>query len=251
MLIDSPRLTERDRQAWRRLEQYDAALGQDPRLEEQALRGIRIIEEFAGAGPCYASVSWGKDSVVMSDLLARSTVAGSVPLVWVRVRDYENPDCEPVRDAFLAKHPHMRACYEEIEVPATSLRWWDDGQQAESARTLAGGFAEAERRYGARHISGIRAEESKIRRIVQGRWGDASTGACRPIGRWTAVEVFAYLHARQLPVHPAYAMSVGGRLDRRWLRVASIGGVRGADRGRAEWEATYYPDIVQRRGGAS
>ena len=36
----------------------------------------------------------------------------------------------------------------------------------------------------------------------------------------------------------------GGRLDRRWIRVSTIGGIRGADKERADWETTYYPDIV-------
>lgn len=58
------------------------------------------------------------------------------------------------------------------------------------------------------------------------------------------MDVFAYLHKHDLPVHPAYAMTMGGFYDRRWLRVSSLGGLRGADRGRAEWEQQYYGDIV-------
>lgn len=58
------------------------------------------------------------------------------------------------------------------------------------------------------------------------------------------MDVFAYLAARDLPVHPAYAMSHGGRLDRRWLRVGSIGGTRALGRGRMEWESAYYGDVI-------
>lgn len=84
-----------------------------------------------------------------------------------------------------------------------------------------------------------------MRDMVIARWGEAGPGACRPIGRWTAVDVFAYLRRHDLPVHPAYAMSCGGHYDRRWLRVSPIGGITQAHRGRADWERAYYPDIVE------
>lgn len=247
MLVESRRLTDADRAAWKRLETLDAMLADDPALPRMADRAREVIRTFAGAGPCYASTSWGKDSTVMCHLLATSGV--SVPLVWIRTDGYENPDCILVRDAFLSRYEHID--YHEITAPATSRRWWDpdDGTHTDTSRTLKGGFAEAARRFGARHISGIRGEESRIRRIVQARWGDAGPAACRPIGQWDATHVFAWLHASDLPVHPAYAMSVGGTLDRRWLRVSSIGGARGADKGRADWERRYYPDIVPTHAG--
>lgn len=248
MLLDSPRLTPADRDAWERLEHYDRLLSADPALDTLADKARETITQFA-TEPCYASTSWGKDSTVMTHLLATTDVV--VPLVWVRTEHYENPDCEFVRDAFFAMHPHMRDRYHEIVAPATSRRWWDDddGGHKDSSRTLKGGFAIAEKRFGARHISGIRGEESRIRTMVQARWGDAGPSACRPIGQWLATHVFAYLYRENLPVHPAYAMSMGGSKDRRWLRVSSIGGVRGADRGRAEWETYYYPDIVPEHAG--
>lgn len=242
-LIDSPRLTARDREAWDRLARYDALLAQDPSLTTMAERARQVIRDFAAAGPCYVSTSWGKDSTVLAHLAATSGV--KLPLVWVRVQQWENPDCPAVRDTFLAQYGHL-VDYEEIEVEATAPRWWETGADdaPTSQRTSRGGFTIAEKRHGRRHISGVRAEESRIRRLAQARWGDAGPAAARPIGRWQATHVFAYLHHHNLPVHPAYAMSHGGRLDRRWLRVSSLGGIRGADRGRAEWEAHYYPDIV-------
>jgi phosphoadenosine phosphosulfate reductase len=244
MLINSPRITDRDHAHWERLSHYDDVLSQDPRLTTMANTARQVIRDFAEAGPCYASTSWGKDSTVLADLVATSGV--NIPLVWVRVEKFENPDCPAVRDAFLSKHPHMEALYEEIEVEATAPRWWEDGADdaPTSQRTSRGGFTIAEKRHGNRHISGVRAEESRVRRIAQGRWGDAGPYAARPIGRWDATHIFAYLAKHDLPVHPAYAQTMGGHYDRRWLRVSSLGGLRGADRGRAEWEALYYPDIV-------
>lgn len=242
-LIDSPRLTDADRKAWQAYGRYDHTLGRA--LPAKVEKAHKVIRDFAHRGPCYASTSWGKDSTVLAHLIATSGI--KLPLVWVRVKKWENPDCPAVRDAFLAKFGHLVE-YEEIEVEATATRWWEDGAEFKPAsqRTSRAGFQIAESRHGGRHISGIRAEESRVRGIAQRRWGDASAKACRPLGWWSATDVFAYLYSYDLPVHPAYAMSYGGKLDRRWLRVSSLGGVRGADKGRAEWEAAYYGDIVCR-----
>ncbi|WP_151530549.1 MULTISPECIES: phosphoadenosine phosphosulfate reductase family protein [Corynebacterium] len=243
MLIDSTRLTAQDRAHWRRLARYDRLLAGQLPLDDMADKARDTIQVFAEQGPCYVSTSWGKDSMVVAHLAATSGL--HLPLVWVRVEKWENPDCTKVRDAFLDRYGE-HVDYHEYAVEATAPRWWESNAETVSGsrRTSRGGFTLAERDHGDRHISGIRAEESRVRAIAQARWGDASGRACRPIGRWSAVEVFAYLERHDLPVHPAYAMSVGGRLDRRWLRVSSLGGVRGADRGRSEWESTYYPDVV-------
>ena len=43
-------------------------------------------------------------------------------------------------------------------------------------------------------------------------------------------------------------MTLGGRLDRTHLRVASLGGVRGTEMGRREWEWAYYRDELRALG---
>lgn len=241
-LIDSPRLSAQDRDAWARHARYDAILSAAPSWPEREERARQIIRDFATAGACYASTSWGKDSTAMAHLVATSGVR--LPLVYVRPTSWESPDCLAVRDAFLEKYGD-RVEYEEYWV-TLGRRWWhpENGPALVTGSHIGSQFAEPERAYGRRHISGVRAEESRMRRMALGRWGDAGPGACRPIGRWTAVDVFAYLHRHDLPIHPAYAMSYGGRLDRRWLRVSPIGGISGADKQRAEWERHYYPEIV-------
>jgi hypothetical protein len=40
-------------------------------------------------------------------------------------------------------------------------------------------------------------------------------------------------------------MSMGGTIDRNHIRVSSVGGKRGSNMGRAEWEKLYYPDILE------
>lgn len=242
-LIDSPRLSPLDRQVWQDRARYDARLA--PTLAARETRAIQTIRDFAAAGDCYASTSWGKDSTCVAHLAATSGIR--LPLVYVRMRRWENPDCLTVRDQFLARYGHL-VDYHEYWVDG-GRRWWDHGEIQHKAGSHVGSqFAEAERHHGKRHITGVRGEESRMRGMVMARWGEAGINACRPIGRWTAVDVFAYLHRHDLPIHPAYAMSLGGQLDRRWLRVSPIGGISNSHKQRAHWESAYYPDIAPKEG---
>ena len=225
MLIVSERHSEEDLAAWKTAEREDAAnagrwRGKLPVMMRYAADAAR---EFAAAGPCYAGVSWGKDSVALAHCLALYGVR--VPLVWIRLDGTENPDCLLVRDAFLSMHDMD---YHEIVAPLGVHR-----------RTEVG-FAQAAARFGARHISGVRSAESRTRALREARWGIATERTCAPLTRWTTAHVFALLHAARLPVHPAYACTIGGLLPRDRLRVAALGGERGAGRGRAEWEQRYY-----------
>lgn len=242
-LIDSPRLTDADRAAWARLERYDAALADALPLGQMTARAQDVIRQFAASGRCYVSTSWGKDSTVVAHLAA--TCGARLPLVYVRMRVYENPDCLTVRDRFLDQYGHL-VDYHEYTVDCGSARWWDDGPPSPKRSGGHAGhyFTQAEAEHGRRHITGVRAEESRVRDIAMARWGEAGPGACRPIGRWKATDVFAYLRKHDLPVHPAYAMSYGGHADRRWLRVSPIGSTIGADKQRADWERTYYGELI-------
>jgi len=226
-LIITPRHTDRDLAHWRTCEKVDALTAQRraPRLREMAARAGDVAAAFARGGG-YAGVSWGKDSVVVASILAEHRT--DLPLVWVRVDAWENPDCELVRDAFLAR---FDVRYHEIRVAIGPNR---------HGGTLSLGFAEAAERFGARYISGVRADESAIRRASMGHHGITTKNTCRPIGKWSTADVFAYCALMDLPLHPAYGYTMGGIYDRMRLRTASLGGVRGAGHGRAEWERVYY-----------
>lgn len=240
MLINSPRITGRDRHHWETLEHYDDVIAQydAPRLDKMA---TRARTELGKATTGYIGTTWGKDSMVVAHLAATSGCP--LPLVWVRLDGLENPDTEPVRDAFLARYPHVR--YEEITIPATGVRrWWHPADHVGTDHGPDEGFAEAARRHGGHYVSGVRAEESSTRALTVSRNGTHSKGSTRPIARWKGVDVFAYLARHDLPVHPAYAMTMGGTLDRIQVRVSSIGGVRGTGRHRQVWEQTYYPDVI-------
>ena len=243
MLIDSPRLTAQDRLAWSALEGYDAkiaATGHLDRIENAAVETIRrFLAEDDGSS--YASMSWGKDSVVVGHLawLAHPTC----PLKRVRVADWEPPETDWVRDRFLATHPgtaYSEAVYDGI-VPQRGEPGYEEVHSDPRRRST-----NIMKLIPGRYISGVRAEESQMR-LQSLRWHGISTQhTCRPIITWTATDVFAYLYSRNLPVHPTYAMSYGGHLDRRWLRVYILGSIKpSANHSDNEgWEDAYYGDVL-------
>lgn len=161
-LIDSPRLTAQDRAHWQRLEHYDDVLSHDRRLDQLADAGRAGIREWAAAGPGSAMTSWGKDSVVMLSLLA-TTDDVDVPVVWVRSDPFEMPECEQVRDACLARWPHLR--YEERVARLRNPKRGEHGHEQHATdpdRRSQDVLAEyAPERY----ISGVRGQESRIRAI--------------------------------------------------------------------------------------
>jgi phosphoadenosine phosphosulfate reductase len=236
-LITDPRMTESDLREWHRLESYDARLAYSPKLRNKTRQALDVIRAFFATDQSgYVGVSWGKDSVVVADLVMR--VRPQTPMVWVKVWPHANPDCDRVRDAFLDIWPD--ANYHEIDVQAMA-----DHRSWHTSRTLSDGFVVAERNYGKRHVSGVRAGESAIRELTMMRNGTASAHTCRPVGWWSAHDIFAYLHRNELPVHPAYAFSMGGTIDRQHLRVASLGGEAGTGHNRRNWERVYYRHRIE------
>lgn len=242
MLITSPRLKPGDTDHWDTLNNYDQRLAAHATtLEDDAVHTISTW--WQGDGVC--SVSWGKDSTVVAHL---ATLTGlPIPIVWVRSDPYEMPECEDVRDAFLNTHPDVR--YEERVATLRNPKRGEPGYEAHHSDPNRKHQDVLKEHITEPYISGVRAEESAIR-AKSARWhGKTTTHTCRPILHWQATDVFAYMEAAGLPVHPAYAMSYAGKLDRRWLRVHPLcshheeSGVHGRDM--ATWEDDYYADAIE------
>jgi phosphoadenosine phosphosulfate reductase len=78
-LVASPRHRVDDLACWEVHEQVDRINARSDRLQQLVERSIAEVGAFASQGRCYASVSWGKDSMVLAHLIA--TEAPHVPLV--------------------------------------------------------------------------------------------------------------------------------------------------------------------------
>ncbi len=239
MLIPSPRHTAKDLELWAELEAMDCVLGARPQLAAKAERSIQAIRSFTTHGPCYASISWGKDSVVLAYLCG---LAGPrIPLVHIKALPVANPESYRVRDNFIER---FQPRYHEIEIDYRSIDaslTFDEIEKAKD-RIFFDAFAKLKRP----HISGIRADESHGRKMRMRRWGLITDNTCAPLGWWSVSDVFAYLAINDLPVHPNYAMLGGGRWDRRHVRVDELAGERGTGLGRLQWEQEYYPEVYRR-----
>lgn len=247
MLIRVPQHTERDLEAWRLESQGDPVVARSARHARRVDEAIAAIQTFA-AEPCYASTSWGKDSTVVAHLIA--THVPHAPLVWVRREPVDQPYCDLVAEAFAQKVPSAQLHTIEVhcayvQAPGdTAPRWWALDPESSlpifTARPKQVGFSRAAKRFGERYVSGVRADESSVRALGIRRRGLSTKSTCAPLGRWTADDVFAYLHRHNLPIHPSYAMNMGGMLSRARIRVGSLVGRHGQGFGRAEWERRYY-----------
>lgn len=233
-LIVVPQHRPEDLAAWERLEREDAAWATLPEFHARIREALMEIRTFADRGPCYVSTSWGKDSVVVAHLAwtLREEEELDIQLAWTRVDPVSNPHCPAVRDAFLSRWPMpYREFRAECLFDECGHRLPSVGPREVTPDLI--------REMGRRWIGGLRGEESgmRARRIERGL---SLRSSCQPIGHWTDRDVFAYLHTHDLPVHPAYAMSFGGSIDRGRLRVGTVGGHHGTGHGRAEWEEAYY-----------
>lgn len=238
MLITSPRLTSDDIKTWDSYTVQDIAHATTARYRFREEQARSALEAFLRMSKdCYVGVSWGKDSVVVAHMAAML----DLPLVWVRVRPIANPDCVLVRDAFMGMAP-FGTKYEEIEV---RCKRDEQARDWHASGTLEDGFKIAAEKYGDRHVSGIRGEESATRKLRSMRWGTTTKRTCAPLAFWTGADIFAYLARYDLPVHPAYAMNHRGLAPRDRIRVASLGGKRGTGMGRTDWEETYYGNALR------
>ena len=240
MLIESHRHTAADLELWREYEAADLRWYASNRIEAKSQKALDTIVEFTRK-PCYAGISWGKDSTVLAHLLHRvaNEYQVCIPSFWIVVNPICNPDCEAVEDNFLERH---YLDYRRIKIECRR-----DLLGVHATGTLEAGFSEAMRLAKTeRHLSGVRGDESGQRDMRMRTFGTMSIRTCAPIGWWSAKDVFAYLAYHKLPVHPAYGMLGGGRWQRDRLRVASLGGKRGTGIGRAEWEQEYYSDALNR-----
>ena len=207
------------------------------RIEPPGFRGrLReaqlAVSDFLAGGPAYVGVSWGKDSVVVADLVLR--MAPEVPLLNCIVQPVDNPENSAVRDAFLTVHPAAQLFESEVWCHLDGNGWHQTG-------TLEAAFAAYVEQSGVdRYISGVRAAESTKRLLTVLRNGMVGERTCRPLAHWTSRDVFFYAHTHGLPLHPSYAMSMGGHYDRGRLRVAFLEGKAGRGMGRLELERFYY-----------
>ncbi len=197
MLIASHRHTTADLALWAELEEADKAHGALPQLARKVERSIEEIRSFAASGRCYAGLSGGIDSMCLAHLVRLSGIGGiEIPFVHISAV----PLTDPYALTVLAGIP----CYvETADYSAMPDQW----TEADEDRIFRASWKRAEIATGAsRHLSGVRADESGVRKLRMRRWGLSTDRTCCPLGWWNKQDTFGFAAAHDLPVHPNYAM---------------------------------------------
>ena len=234
MLLRSERITCKDQEIWDELYKADQEFyrfnGEEKRKTAQ-----RHIESFLNSGPAVLMSSWGKDATVVAHL----AVGLDIPVVHIAQPDRDpTEECDQVAAEFTARFPATK--YFRISIPNTGSPYLSGHITPE---LLSGAAASRSMFATSRWVNGLRRAERGGRQFRPA----ATCGiSCSPIFDWSTRDVFSYLAHHDLPIHPRYAMSGGGRWHRERLRVCTFSGYKGNASGRREWEREYYGDVIRR-----
>jgi phosphoadenosine phosphosulfate reductase len=240
MLIKSHRHTNADIEMWGEQLEIDIINSNSKEFEYRERRCLENISSFLSRGrKYYACVSWGKDSIVLADMLCRS--GATCPFFYIRNLSREPDGNIQVRDAFLENHDidYREISYDYGDADDTFFN--KNGDPVKWQRILG----DLKQRYGV-HVTGIRRDESSKRKRRFDVFGLETKYSFAPFVDFRSTDIFAYLYKHNLPVHPNYAMTGGGRWDKYRIRVAAIGNKEGDGMGRTEWEREYYQDVLNR-----
>ena len=195
----------------------------------------------AGDGVIAVGLSGGKDSVAMLHLVAQHCS----PLVIHNDSGLELPDslplvrsyCERLRLELAIAKGNAMALEASGASPkqVAELALYKPVRDLLKARSVALEFV------------GLRAAESKRRRLVIGARGDmypSKTWGCTiawPMRHWQTADIFAYIDEHDLPLHPAYATHANKPEERDSVRVSWAFDSERLGVGEVQWLRLRYP----------
>ena len=240
MLIESDRLTDADRYHWYQMLELDELHSRTGMYKTHVKLTMEIIVKFIEKNlNYYVAVSWGKDSVVLAHMFHFASAKCKYYYLHNIFRETEG--CLAVRNEFLSRYPIE---YEEIvynyaeadetyfDLKGRPAKWYNIRKGLHKKHDI--------------HVTGVRSDESAERRMRFKYFGLETEKTFAPFMHMEARDIFAYLLVNDLPTHPNYAMTGGGRWDKYRIRVSALGHERGAGIGRTNWETEYYPDRMSR-----
>lgn len=110
---------------------------------------------------------------------------------------------------------------------------------------------EAHERFGPGRIWGLRAEESRGRRMLlvprrgsfESKAGETITS---PVWNWSSEQIFAYIEKNNIPENPLYGKMRALGVEEKGLRVGSIIDGSNLDYGRITWLKRGWPEIYDK-----
>jgi len=226
-LILSHRHTEKDLFILKDYEEIDRISICPKKKIDYAKNIIKIFIDKHPESTIYTS--WGKDSVVLLYLCSELKLKNNV--VYVRLYDRDNPDCDNVKKIFLDRY---------------DINYNEEFFNYDEVKNNDGHWKYCSKKYGSSRITGIRSDESNKRLLIWKKYGFYTELTCRPLSLFTNQDIFSFIYHNDLPLCAVYGYTGGGRWDRQYIRTHSIGGSTADGIGRTEWEKEYYQDILNR-----
>lgn len=207
----------------------------------------------------YISMSFGKDSLAMTEIVLRAWP--DAPVVYVDCGEFDEwPDTPRVIEAWRATHPCRFVRLEGPSIVDYYRRaghvYYQDHEETPEARRIQREYGESLERVildWARAESegcdggfiGMRAEESHWREFQLRKRGPIyyaegrGMWTCCPLADWSARDVWACIVAHDLPYNELYDLHPRGR---ELARNGAMIGTRGSAMGRLSWLKQMYPD---------
>ena len=204
-----------------------------------------------------ASISFGKDSLVLLDLLHQ--VTDRIP-VYFMDSAYKLPDIYETMEltqqrykfdifkAHFADGRPMQEVWERFGIPGINRT---ESMQNKALQVLK---KEPSDRWAKENgyngvFWGIRKEESRSRRwmiMTMGVTFENTQGfyRCAPLADWTARDVWAYIVSRNLPYPKLYDYQKFQTRD--WIRNTGWATTDGANEGRILWLREFYPEYYEK-----
>lgn len=214
----------------------------------------RVFDEAAALGPLVVSSSWGKDSVALCHLAI--DLLGAVPIVHL-ASPYSLPGYDDVVRHFSSLTtvhtiPASRSLAEYIEwcrdigLPHERTRASQGRVVSEIKRHRGADVAKEIAGPGVVQVLGMRAEESRTRRLLFRRIGcvyQRADGArfANPLAWWSSRDTWAYIVAHDLPYNRQIYDAETCGLTRETIRNTGWLSTDGAEHGRLAWLRQHFP----------
>ena len=212
----------------------------------------RALEEAGRVGSVAVAMSYGKDSIAVGALALE--VLGPVPVMH-QESSYRLPGWEPVQEYFRARTTvHTIPAKRTLEETIAWLHEVGLGYERETTyssktanrakRDLGDAWCET---HGINALAlGLRAEESKVRKMVMRKRGlvyQLRSGQWRvqPIGWWTVADVWALIFSRELPYPRVYDCESHGYTRENLHNTGWLTTI-GARDGRIAWLRHHFPE---------
>ncbi|GGE47766.1 hypothetical protein GCM10011391_28170 [Pullulanibacillus camelliae] len=206
----------------------------------------------------YASISFGKDSIVLMHLLLQ--IAPDIDFVWSdRGLEAELPETYDYIEVIKSKYPiNLTVIYPEMTMFEIYHKYGIPGIHRNADKTIVTKkcmiepfekYAKENQKDG--YFQGVRADESASRIKMAKSYGHLffrkrdKMWVANPLLGWSGRDIWAYIVSRDIPYHPEYDRDLY-KGSREKVRISNWSGVFNAHLGRVADLKFNHPELYQK-----